>query len=124
APDPEHVLLLEVGQDVRLPGAPAAAVGADTGRQLLVGVVVGVQGEAELLEVILALQAGGGLADLLDGGHEQPDQDGNNGDHHQQLDEGEPPTADTHDWPPSEGPSGKDDEGIGPAPARTGATGW
>src|SRR5262249_26650869 len=107
-----------------LPGAPAAAVGADAGRQLLVGVVVGVHGQAELLEVVLALQAGGGLAHLLDGGHEQADQDGNNGDHHQQLDEGEPPKADTHSWPPSEGPWGLDDEGMAPAPARTGATGW
>jgi hypothetical protein len=44
-------------------------------------VVVGVEGEPELLEVVLALGPGGGLADLLDGRQEQPDQDGNDGDH-------------------------------------------
>jgi len=34
--------------------------------------VVGVQGEAELLEVVLALAAGGGLADLLEAGRSRP----------------------------------------------------
>ena len=32
---------------------------------------------------------GGGLADLLDGGQEEPDQDGDDGDHYQQLDQRE-----------------------------------
>ena len=45
--------------------------------------------QAELLHVVLTLHAGGGLADLLDGGQQQADQDGDDGDHHQQLDEGE-----------------------------------
>src|SRR5438477_922476 len=44
-------------------------------RERLVGVVVGVHGEAELLEVVHALGAGGGLAHLLDGGEEQADED-------------------------------------------------
>src|SRR5262249_13624134 len=40
--------------------------------------------------VVLAAQAGGGFADLLDGGQEQSNQDGDDGDHHQQLDQREP----------------------------------
>ena len=43
----------------------------------------------DLLEVVLALRAGGGLADLLDGGQQQADQDRDDGDHHQQFDQGE-----------------------------------
>jgi hypothetical protein len=46
-------------------------------------------------EVVLTLHPRGGLADLLDGGQEQADQDRNDGDHHQQLDEGKSgPAAD------------------------------
>jgi hypothetical protein len=57
--------------------------------QLAVGVVVVVGGQAELLEVVGALDAGGGLADLLDGGQQQADQDGDDGDDDEQFDEGE-----------------------------------
>src|SRR5262245_41359545 len=46
-------------------------------------------GEADLLEVVDALGASGCLADLLDRGEEQADQDGDDRDHHQQLDQGE-----------------------------------
>jgi len=42
-----------------------------------------------LFEVIGALGASGSLADLLDSGQEQANQDGNDGDHHQQLDQRE-----------------------------------
>src|SRR5262249_29988960 len=48
-----------------------------------------VGGEADLLEVVLALQAGGGLADLLHRRQEQADEDGDDGYHHQQLDQRE-----------------------------------
>jgi len=51
--------------------------------------VIVVKGHAELLQLATALHASGGLADLLNGGQEQADQDGDDGDHHQQLDQGE-----------------------------------
>ena len=47
------------------------------------------QREADLLQVVLALGPGGGLADLLHGGQQQADQDGDDRDDHQQLDERE-----------------------------------
>ena len=54
-----------------------------------VRVVVVVDGQADLLEVVRALHPVGGLADLLDRGQQQADQDGDDGDHHQQLDQRE-----------------------------------
>jgi hypothetical protein len=48
-----------------------------------------VTGESDLVEVVTALDAGGGRADLLDGGEQQADEDGDDGDHHQQLDQRE-----------------------------------
>jgi len=48
-----------------------------------------VTGQGDLFEVVLALRAVGRPADLLDGGDEQADQDGDDGDHHQQLDQRE-----------------------------------
>src|SRR5262249_18328305 len=67
--------LLPVRQEV---GGPAPARrrgrvgrgGGVAGRQHFVGAVVGVAGEADLFEVVLALQACRRAADLLDGGHE------------------------------------------------------
>jgi hypothetical protein len=50
-----------------------------------------VERQGELLEVVLALGAGGGLAHLLHGGQEQADEEGDDGDHHQQLDQREAP---------------------------------
>jgi hypothetical protein len=51
-----------------------------------------VSGEAELLEVVGAAHAGSRLADLLNRGQLQSDQDRDDRDHHQQLDECEPGT--------------------------------
>jgi hypothetical protein len=48
-----------------------------------------VDAEADLLEVVGALRPRGGLADLLDGGQQEADEDGDDGDHHQQLDQRE-----------------------------------
>jgi hypothetical protein len=56
-----------------------------------------VGGQADLFQVVLAAHPGGRLADLLDGGQEQADQDGDDGDHHQQLDERERRTGTGHE---------------------------
>ena len=82
-----QVVLLDVRQQVRLGREP---VGVDASRELAVGVVVVVQGQPDLLQVVLALHPGGGLADLLDGGQQQADQDRDDRDHDQQLDQREP----------------------------------
>src|SRR5262245_45421849 len=52
------------------------------------GLVV-VEGEAELLEVVGATHARRRLADLLNSGEKQADQDRDDGDHDQELDQGE-----------------------------------
>jgi hypothetical protein len=44
---------------------------------------------ADLFQVVLALGAVGRLADPLDGGQQQRDQDADDGDHHEQLDQRE-----------------------------------
>ena len=53
------------------------------------GVVVVVDRQADLLEVVDALAAAGGLAGGLDGGQQQADQDGDDRDDHQELDQRE-----------------------------------
>src|SRR5262249_49330528 len=65
--------------------AGGVAAGDVPRREALVGAVVVVQGEADLLEVVLALEAGRRLPHPLDGGQQQADQDRNNPGHHQQL---------------------------------------
>src|SRR5262249_26137401 len=99
----EDVASFDIGQDLesparelrwpdsRLPGSgvgggvyPAtAAVGEIAQRVVMV-----VEGNAELLQVVGATDAARGLADLLNGRHQQPDQDGNDGYHHQKLNQG------------------------------------
>src|SRR5262249_37314966 len=77
------VVLLHVVQQVA--GRGHAHVVA-TGRQAAVGVVVVVRRQDDLLEVVLALDAGRRRTDLLDRGQEQADQDGDDGDDNEQLD--------------------------------------
>src|SRR5207253_7295852 len=60
-----------------------------SGREKAQRIVVVVEGEADLLEVVRTLGACGGLTDLLDGRDEQADENGDDGDHHQQLDQRE-----------------------------------
>jgi len=55
--------------------------------------MVVVQRQAELLHVVDALRTAGRLAGRLDGGQEQADQDGNDGDHHQEFDQRETATC-------------------------------
>src|SRR5437879_5531084 len=51
-----------------------------------------VHAESHLLQVVRALDACRGLAGFLHRRQEQADQDGNDGDHYQQLDQGESPS--------------------------------
>jgi len=72
------------------------------------GPLVVVQGQPHLFEVVRAAHAGGSLADLLHGGEQEADEDGDDGDHHQQLDQGEARPS-FHGWSSREGvgdPSG------------------
>src|SRR5690348_16887347 len=74
------------------------------GREYAVGVVVIVDGQSELFEIVAALHAGGGLADLLHRGQQETDEDGNDGDHHQELDQRETSAYATeeHGGPPKQ----------------------
>src|SRR5262249_3680778 len=65
-----QIVLLDIGQDIDRPvrstgGGAAPTIGDAAGRELAVGIVVVVQGEADLLEVIGAAHPAGRLADLL-----------------------------------------------------------
>jgi hypothetical protein len=70
-------------------GLTAAPVDELTRELILVGRGVIVNRDANLLEVVAALQTCGGLADLLDGGEQQADQDRDDRDDDQQLDQRE-----------------------------------
>src|SRR5207253_6835295 len=72
-----------------VPVGPGVAVVGPGAGQLAVGDFKVVYGQADLVQVVLALQAGGGLADFLHRGQEQPDEDGDDGDDDQQLDQRE-----------------------------------
>jgi len=50
-------------------------------------------GQADLLELVRALGACGGLPDLLHRRQQEADEDGDDGDDDEQLDQGEAPTA-------------------------------
>ena len=82
-------LLLHVGQEQDAPRPVVPAEIAVPPRQPADDVVVIVDGDADLLQVVDALRAPGGLARGLDGGQQQRDQNGDDRDHHQQFDQGE-----------------------------------
>src|SRR5688572_2482034 len=81
----ENGVLLDVREDGLHPGAPALVLSSRpgiildvhvlAGRKDLAGVMVVVKGQANLLEVVGALQTCGRLANLLDRGDKQGDQD-------------------------------------------------
>lgn len=50
-------------------------------------IVVVLEGESELFDVVNALGSAGSFAGLLDCGKQQGDEDGNDGDDHQQFDQ-------------------------------------
>src|SRR5262249_18530392 len=81
----EGILLLEVrvqeehkGEARSRPRQWPVILGAEG--KLLVGAVVVVQGQADLVEIVLAFEAVGGLADFLDGREQNADQDRDEGD--------------------------------------------
>src|SRR5262249_11092992 len=71
---------------VRVPGGDNVRV---AGGEVPPGVVVQVAGQAELVQVVAALDAAGRLAGLLHRRQQQSDEDGDDGDHHQEFDQGE-----------------------------------
>ena len=91
--------LLQVAQEQRPPGPARPGLGAVrlgrlgrgdvAGREGVVGRVVVVHRQPDLLQVVRALHPSGRLAGGLHGGQEQGDQHGDDRDHHQQLDQGE-----------------------------------
>src|SRR5262249_52355972 len=84
------VALLDVRQQVVEERAVVgAAKGAAHGRQAARLVVAVVQADRDLVDVVAALDPSRRLADLLDGGQQQPNQDGNDGDDDQQLNQRE-----------------------------------
>ena len=48
--------------------------------------MAGVQGQSNLLEIVLAFRSGCGFPDFLDGRQKQTDEDGDDGDDHQKFD--------------------------------------
>src|SRR5581483_9177486 len=83
-------VFFDVGQDQHTPGPPAAAAGPHVGRKKLVRIVKIVRGDAELLEIVLALRPRGRLAHFLHGGNQQGDQYGDDGDHDKQFNQRKP----------------------------------
>jgi hypothetical protein len=76
-----------------LGGLETAAAGVvekfPSGREAAASGLEVVQGDAELPKVVLARRPRGRLTGFLHGGNEQGDQSGDDGNHHQQLDERE-----------------------------------
>jgi hypothetical protein len=60
--------------------------------------VIGLETEAELLEVVAATRPAGRLAGRLHGRQEQSHERADDGDHHQQFHEGEGPTDGLRSW--------------------------
>ena len=67
---------------------PAGRPSPVSWRKLLIDVFVIQQSEAELFQVVGAGHAVGSFAHLLHGRHKQGDEDGDDGNHHQQFDQG------------------------------------
>jgi hypothetical protein len=91
--DLEDVILFEEGQQEQCPGVAILATTRPQIRKRPARVVVVVHGQAELLEVVAARHACCRLADFLDGRQEQANEDGDDGNHHQELNQREPGRA-------------------------------
>src|SRR5262249_57908581 len=77
------------GRRSRVGVAAKQRVPVADGWELLIRVVVVVNGQADLFEVVATLDAGGCFANLLDGRQQETNQDGDDGDDDKQLDQGE-----------------------------------
>ena len=80
--------LLQIRQGVHQPAKAAARTDrrlCASGWKQLEHVVIGVQGDADLFEIVLALNAIGRFTHALHRRHQQRDQDRDDGDDHQQL---------------------------------------
>src|SRR5262249_48628644 len=88
-------LLLEVRQQrvEDVDKSAGAAVVVPDARHLLRGIGAVVDGEADLLDVVGALHASRRLADFLNGGGQEAEENGNDGNHDQQFDEREAGTG-------------------------------
>jgi hypothetical protein len=85
-------ILLHIGEDVNRPsgsasGAATAPLGYTPWRQAIEIVVVIMQSNADLLEIVTATHAIGGLSYSLDGWKQKCHQQAYNSNHHKQLDE-------------------------------------
>ena len=94
----EQILLLDERQDQNRPARAAARVAAlalrnAAGRQRFLGGLIGDNADGELSKLALALAPSGRLARRLHRREEQRHQHANDGDHDQQLDEGEAASA-------------------------------
>ena len=94
----------EEGQQVERPTGERPAVGLEqrtvADGQAVIGVVVMVEGQPDLLEVVLATQPRCRDPDPLHGRQRQPDQHRDNGDDDEQFDQGEPGSIWAHVDPP------------------------
>lgn len=77
------------------------------GKELVIVVVI-VEGQAHLLQIVLALGAAGRFPRLLDCGQEQSDQDRDDRNDHQQLNQRKSTT--THKIPPNEREEGSEQQ--------------
>jgi hypothetical protein len=80
-----EAVLLDKRQEVSQPADAnrTHGIGPDVAWESLIGIVVVVECEPELVQVVAARHSGRGLTDFLHGRQEQADQDGDDGDHDQ-----------------------------------------
>ena len=89
-----EVRLIEVRKQLVHPAlshGEVARMGAASGGEASLHVVMVMQCDADLHEIVLALRPGGGGADVLHGGDQEGEEDREEGDHDQQFNEREGP---------------------------------
>src|SRR5262249_24379743 len=88
-----QVVLLDEGHDVLVhrheDNILSHEVRPHGGGQFLRHVIGGMRGQRNLLQIVVCLGPGRSLADVLHSWHEQCNEDGDDRNHHQQLNEGE-----------------------------------